>query len=83
MDSARCTCLTVGKFRCPIHGPAPKDPSVPYVLNENDRTMLKSFRIATDDHDGPDGYANSRDRDIAQTRALDTFKWGLGTRERR
>jgi len=24
-----------------------------------------------------------RDDDIAHTRALDTFKWGLGTRERR
>lgn len=56
MDSARCICPPDGDGKracdlpsCPIHGAVTKWPLVPYRLSENDRKMLRSFRIATTD----------------------------------
>jgi hypothetical protein len=32
-----------------VADPVPADPAVPYVLNENDRRLLQSLRIAADE----------------------------------
>ena len=52
MDSARCQCPVDSQgtkcgrnMDCPIHGFTSADPRIPWYLNENDRKMLKSFRI--------------------------------------
>lgn len=62
-DVARCLCQ-LDRARCPIHGDSPKHPVKPYVLSENDRTMLKTMRIATTDS-----------AEIQQVRQADEDRW--------
>ena len=62
MDTARCLCKlpqgphntwtgreTTEPSRCPIHGPAPPDSCLPYLLNYQDKAFLRRIRVDPED----------------------------------